>query len=161
MSDNFVIVTTRATKAWVAIGTLRQAFTAMAATLPEKASQMAVSEAKSTTLFGGTGRTKSTIKASQVGTYRWRFIAGGASPYLNYGTGESGPKHAKYPITTKRPGGLLRFEWHGVEVLAKKVMHPGVQPTRFVDHAVNEAKFIMMSRLSVELDQMIRAHNQG
>lgn len=49
------------------------------------------------------------------------------APHVEYGTGLWGPKHAKYPITAKRPGGMLR--WYdpksGQPVFRRSVMHPG------------------------------------
>jgi hypothetical protein len=45
--------------------------------------------------------------------------------YVENGTGLYGPKHAKYLIKPKNPGGTLRFEIGGRIVFAKFVMHPG------------------------------------
>lgn len=48
-------------------------------------------------------------------------------PYVESGTGLWGPKHAKYKIEPKTPGGMLHWvDRHtGKDVYAKWVMHPG------------------------------------
>lgn len=46
--------------------------------------------------------------------------------YVESGTGLWGPKHAKYPILPKDPGGWLAWRGKDGEMhFAKKVMHPG------------------------------------
>lgn len=48
------------------------------------------------------------------------------APYVEYGTGLYGPKHAPYLILPKKPGGTLR--WIGKDgnvVFAKHALHPG------------------------------------
>ena len=49
------------------------------------------------------------------------------APYVEDGTGLWGPKHAKYEIKPKRPGGWLRWidPMTGDPVFARRVMHPG------------------------------------
>lgn len=48
------------------------------------------------------------------------------APYVEYGTGLYGPKHAPYIIRPKNPGGMLRFvAKDGTVVFAKQVLHPG------------------------------------
>jgi Bacteriophage HK97-gp10, putative tail-component len=49
------------------------------------------------------------------------------APYVEYGTGLWGPRHAKYEIKPKRPDGWLRWidPVTGDPVFAKRVMHPG------------------------------------
>jgi hypothetical protein len=49
------------------------------------------------------------------------------APYVEHGTGLWGPKHAKYPIRPKHPGGWLHWidPMTGQHVFAKEVMHPG------------------------------------
>lgn len=47
------------------------------------------------------------------------------APHVEYGTGLWGPRGAKYEIRPKKPGGFLKFMSGGVEVFAKRVMHPG------------------------------------
>lgn len=46
--------------------------------------------------------------------------------HVEWGTGLWGPNGAKYEITPKQPGGVLRWVGKGgQEVFAKRVMHPG------------------------------------
>jgi hypothetical protein len=47
------------------------------------------------------------------------------APYVEFGTGLWGPKHAKYEILPKTPGGVLAWQKGGQWVYATKVMHPG------------------------------------
>jgi hypothetical protein len=48
------------------------------------------------------------------------------APYVEYGTGLFGPKHAPYIIKPKSPQGTLRFvAKDGNVVFAKQVLHPG------------------------------------
>jgi hypothetical protein len=47
------------------------------------------------------------------------------APYVEHGTGLWGPKHAKYVIRPKNPGGWLRFVDNGKVVFAKQVVHQG------------------------------------
>lgn len=48
------------------------------------------------------------------------------APYVEYGTGLWGPKHAKYPIRPKDPAGWLHWVGKdGEDHFAKLVMHPG------------------------------------
>jgi len=70
--------------------------------------------------------------------------------WVSRGTGLYGPKHRKYPITPKKPGGVLVFpsvyipktrprgpsysgpgSSSGPTIFAKKVMHPGIKPRHF------------------------------
>ena len=80
---------------------------------------------------------------SQHGRDKWR--------WLTEGTGLYGPKHKKYPIHPRKPGGVLVFPSNyvprtrpgaggqykgpgkssGPTVFAKKVMHPGIKPRPF------------------------------
>lgn len=55
------------------------------------------------------------------------------APHVEFGTGLWGPKHAKYPILPKKPGGWLRWidPKTGKPVFARKVMHPG-SPGRYM-----------------------------
>jgi hypothetical protein len=139
---------------------LRDEFEELAMTLPEQAAEMAIVKAKSTTLWQDrTHQTRDSIRKQYVTPTRWRFIAWGASEVLNYGSGEHGRRGAKYPITA-RSGGFLRFIWHGQTVFRKRVMHPGVKPTHFIDSAVSDAEAFMMSELSFRLNGIINAHNR-
>lgn len=47
------------------------------------------------------------------------------APYVEFGTGKWGPKHAPYEILPKKPGGFLAWREGGVWHYATKVMHPG------------------------------------
>lgn len=49
------------------------------------------------------------------------------APYVEHGTGLWGPRHAKYEIKPKTPGGTLAWpDRHtGKMIFAKRVMHPG------------------------------------
>lgn len=47
------------------------------------------------------------------------------APFVEYGTGLFGPKHAPYIIKPRNPGGTLRFMVGGKAVFAKQVIHPG------------------------------------
>lgn len=48
------------------------------------------------------------------------------APYVEHGTGLWGPKHAKYLIVPKKPGGVLHWIGPGGEsVFATRVWHPG------------------------------------
>lgn len=49
------------------------------------------------------------------------------APYVNYGTGLYGPKHKKYLIVPKTPGGTLHWvdRLTGQDRFAKAVLHPG------------------------------------
>jgi hypothetical protein len=49
------------------------------------------------------------------------------APYVEYGTGLWGPRHARYEIKPRRPDGWLRWidPVTGDPVFAKRVMHPG------------------------------------
>lgn len=57
--------------------------------------------------------------------------------YVENGTGLFGPKHAKYLITPKKPGGTLRFEWHGRLVFFSHVWHPGSKGHYMIASALN------------------------
>lgn len=71
------------------------------------------------------------------------------APYVEHGTGLWGPKHAKYPIRPKVPGGTLHFfTKEGAEVFSKLVMHPGSPGAHMVAIAVAE--------LEVELPVVMR-----
>lgn len=60
------------------------------------------------------------------------------APYVEWGTGLFGPKHAKYPIVPKNPDGWLKWTdpKTGLPVFAKKVMHPGSPGQHMVAIAV-------------------------
>lgn len=65
------------------------------------------------------------------------------APYVEWGTGLWGPKHAKYPIRPKNPDGWLRWiDPHtGLPVFAKLVMHPGSPGNHMMAIAANVAEF--------------------
>lgn len=64
------------------------------------------------------------------------------APYVEYGTGLWGPKHAKYEIKPKHPDGWLHWiDPHtGDSVFAKRVMHPGSPGAHMVAIAVAETE---------------------
>jgi hypothetical protein len=62
------------------------------------------------------------------------------APAQDGGSGLHGPRRQKYVIRPKRPGGCLVFYAGGRLVITRKVMHPGVKPTRFLYNA-NDAAF--------------------
>jgi hypothetical protein len=63
------------------------------------------------------------------------------APYVEWGTGLWGPKHAKYPIRPKKPGGWLHWvSPDGQDVFAKLVMHPGSPGRHMVAIAVAESE---------------------
>jgi hypothetical protein len=156
-----VTVTTRTSAARRALFILRTEIDALAATLPERAAEMAVTRASATTDWKDkSGKTRGTIRARPVGPYRWRFVARGASVFLNDGTGLYGKRGSKYPIVPKTEGGFLRFQVRGQWVTAKRVMHPGIKATHFVDKARDDAEVFMMSDLALQLNSVIAAHNR-
>jgi len=59
------------------------------------------------------------------------------APYVEFGTGLWGPKHAKYLIEPKTPGGWLHWIGPaGEDVFAKRVWHPGSPGQHMVAIAV-------------------------
>jgi hypothetical protein len=63
------------------------------------------------------------------------------APFVEWGTGLWGPKHAKYPIRPKKPDGWLHWvDEAGQDVFAKLVMHPGSPGHHMVGTAVAEAE---------------------
>lgn len=59
------------------------------------------------------------------------------APYVEWGTGLWGPKHAKYLIVPKKPGGWLHWIGpDGGDVFARKVWHPGSPGAHMVAIAV-------------------------
>lgn len=69
--------------------------------------------------------------------------------HVEYGTGLYGPKAARYPITPKRPGGVLR--WYdpktGKPMFARKVMHPGSPGAHMVSKGASAAEAAMQGML--------------
>lgn len=61
------------------------------------------------------------------------------APYVEFGTGLWGPKHATYVIRPKKPGGVLHFfAKDGTEVFTTLVIHPGSPGQHMVAHAVQD-----------------------
>ena len=61
------------------------------------------------------------------------------APYVEHGTGLWGPKHAKYLIKPKKPGGWLHWIGKdGEDVFRRSVMHPGSKGAHMVALAVAE-----------------------
>lgn len=67
------------------------------------------------------------------------------APYIEHGWGLWGPRHSKYEIRPKTPGGFLRFRSRetGEWVYARRVMHPGAPGQHMVAIAAEmvEAEF--------------------
>lgn len=62
------------------------------------------------------------------------------APYVEYGTGLWGPKHAKYAIRPKQPGGVLHWKTpEGADVFARLVMHPGARGQGMLAAAFSDA----------------------
>jgi len=63
------------------------------------------------------------------GEWAWAGRVSNSTSYaadVEYGTGLWGPKHSKYLILPRTPGGVLRFIGRdGQVVFARRVMHPG------------------------------------
>ena len=94
-------------------------------------------------VFAGRTTEKGFVMTAEVGTDDEIY------GYVDEGTGQAAGHEGKYPITPKRPGGVLAFpsvstpktkpgrlrSGYGRKgktiVFAKKVMHPGIKPRRF------------------------------
>lgn len=64
------------------------------------------------------------------------------APYVEHGTGLFGPKHAKYIIRPKTPGGVLHWIGPGGEhVFAREVHHPGSPGNHMVAIAAEVVEF--------------------
>lgn len=65
------------------------------------------------------------------------------APYVEYGTGIYGPKHAPYIIRPKNPGGLLVWTdpKTGRIIRAKEVLHPGSPGQHMVAIAADVTEF--------------------
>lgn len=153
----------RTADARLRLSSLKTEIAAIAEKLPRIAAFKAVEEAKATDRWKDrTGKTRGSIRARQVSAYKWRFIAGGMSSLLNYGSGLQGPKGSKYTIRPRAIGGMLRFYWQkiGQNVEFKKVSHPGVPKTLFVNKAKIAAEDLMMTEMFSEINEAIRTHNR-
>jgi hypothetical protein len=128
----------------------------VAATAPERAAQHAVEEAKATTLFGGTGRTKSTFIAKQKSVYGWRASFRGASLWLNRGTGIYGPH--KTPVVPVHAT-FLRWVGAGGKVFFRRSVR-GIKPTHFADIAREKAEIRFRETLRLEVAAALAAHNR-
>lgn len=81
------------------------------------------------------------------------------APYVEHGTGLWGPKHAKYLIVPKKPGGVLHWIGHGGEdVFATHVWHPGSPGAHMVAISVAELEVTLDKVLEAELRRWI--HDQ-
>lgn len=77
-------------------------------------------------------------------------------PYVEHGTGLWGPKHAKYLIVPKKPGGVLHWIGHGGEdVFATHVWHPGSPGAHMVAISVAELELALNRTLDGELRRWI------
>lgn len=74
------------------------------------------------------------------------------APYVEYGTGLWGPKHAKYAIRPKKPGGVLHWKTaEGGDVFARLVMHPGAKGQGMLAAAFSDALVTWPVYLEVEM----------
>lgn len=79
------------------------------------------------------------------------------APYVEHGTGLWGPKHAKYPIRPKVPGGTLHFFTKGgAEVFTKLVMHPGSPGAHMVAISVAELEVELPALMQPDLELWAR-----
>lgn len=82
-------------------------------------------------------------------------------PYVEHGTGLWGPKHAKYVIEPKKPGGVLHWVGHGGEdVFATRVLHPGSPGAHMMAIAVGELEAALPVLLEPELHRWARAQER-
>lgn len=73
------------------------------------------------------------------------------APYVENGTGLYGPKHAKYLIKPRAPGGTLRFVVDGKVVFAKYVWHPGSPGAYMMAKSLNELDAVVETGLGTDL----------
>jgi hypothetical protein len=79
------------------------------------------------------------------------------APYVEHGTGLWGPKHAKYEIRPKKPGGVLHFLGpEGEDVFTKLVMHPGSPGKHMIAIAVAEIEHAIPLLMRAELEEWAR-----
>jgi hypothetical protein len=79
------------------------------------------------------------------------------APYVEHGTGLWGPKHAKYVIEPKTPGGTLHWlSPEGLNVFAKRVLHPGSPGAHMVAIAVSELEATLEERMQPLLQAWAR-----
>lgn len=100
------------------------------------------------------------VKVDVAGTYKKIFF------YVDQGTGKWGPKKQEYPITPKKPGGMLRFksgysartaapakinvgsgQSFGDWVSKKEVLHPGIEPRKFSEKVGEELQPDFLTRI--------------
>lgn len=75
------------------------------------------------------------------------------APYVEHGTGLWGPRHAKYEIRPKKPGGMLHFLTpEGAHVFTKLVRHPGSPGAHMVAISVGELEAALPALLQAELE---------
>lgn len=154
--SEFVTVQSKTARARSALFVLKTEIDAIAATVPERSAQMAVTRAQATDDWQNrTGKTRKSIRAKQVSAYRWRFVAGGASLWLNDGTGIYGPRGT--PIVPVHAT-ALRFKIGGHWISTKSVK--GIKPTHFVDKARDDAEAFFMTEMAQQLNAVIAAHNR-
>lgn len=111
----------------------------------EQATQGAALTARATSAFKDrSGGTRKSIQALPgPGLFSARVRARGAAVFLESGTGKYGIRGSAYPIQA-RGGGFLAFSSGGRTVFARRVMHPGIKPTHFLENAAEaeRPKFI-------------------
>lgn len=154
------------------IDTLEKGFRAMQAEIRiamrdsvRAAGVFAQHEARATKSFKDkTGDTRSSIKKwgplNVEGGFAGGVKAGKIAGYLNDGTGLWGPKRAKYPIVPVRAAFLV-FMWNGRLVFAKKVMHPGVKPRKFMQNAQVLADRFLEEDFAHRLDRLVETFNSA
>lgn len=80
------------------------------------------------------------------------------APYVENGTGLWGPKHAKYLIKPKKPGGVLRFQAKdGTIVFARYVWHPGSPGAYMMAKGLNEIEGALGFVADLTLEEWARA----
>lgn len=82
------------------------------------------------------------------------------APYVEHGTGLWGPKHKKYEIRPKQPGGMLHWKTaEGHDVYARLVMHPGSKghnmlAAAFTDAIASWPRYLLRDLASFETEML-------
>jgi hypothetical protein len=154
--SEFVTVTFKTAALRRKLFILRAEFVALAASIPERGAQAAVTAARASTSWNDRShKTRESIKSRQIGPYRWRFSAGGASLWLDKGTGIYGPKGSPIVPTHAK---FLRFKIGAQTFFRRSVK--GQKATHFVDKARDEAESYVVTRVAHDLHAIIDAFNK-